>query len=72
MSSAFNFVKGRGMSVSDRTVVPFAVISKQPLRGFSSLILTTAVGSSAFRSVSSFVARVLNAPQDLHAVQDES
>ena len=45
---------------------PFTVTSKQPLRGFSSLT-TTFADEPAFTSASSFVARVLNAPHDLHA-----
>ena len=45
---------------------PFTVTSKQPLRGFSSLT-TTFADEPAFTSASSLVARVLNAPHDLHA-----
>jgi len=67
MSSALSFANGRGMSVSDRTAEPLTLTSKQPLRGFSSLTLTTAPGKPALTRASSLVARVLNAPQLLHA-----
>ena len=46
---------------------PFTRTSKQPLRGFSSLILMGTPGAPAFSRASSLVARVLNAPQDLQA-----
>ena len=39
--------------------------SKQPLRGFSALIVT--LPPAAFTAASIFAARVLNAPHDLHA-----
>ena len=38
-----------------------------PLRGFSGLISTAALGASCVSSVCSLSARVLNAPHDLHA-----
>lgn len=39
--------------------------SKQPLRGFSALIVT--LPPAALTAASIFAARVLNAPHDLHA-----
>ncbi len=42
--------------------MPFTLTSKQPLRGFSALMLTVAPTPLALTSVSSFVALVLNAP----------
>lgn len=45
MSSALSLVKGRGMSVSEITLSPFTRTSKQPFRGFSSLILICAAGA---------------------------
>eukprot|EP00310_Coccolithus_braarudii_P022367 CAMPEP_0183332860 /NCGR_PEP_ID=MMETSP0164_2-20130417/1917_1 /TAXON_ID=221442 /ORGANISM="Coccolithus pelagicus ssp braarudi, Strain PLY182g" /LENGTH=120 /DNA_ID=CAMNT_0025501667 /DNA_START=395 /DNA_END=753 /DNA_ORIENTATION=+ len=67
MSSAFSGLNGRGMSVRESTMVPLAVTSKQPLRGFSGLTDTVTLGTSFFTRASSFVALVLNAPHDLHA-----
>lgn len=65
MSSAFSFVKGRGMSRRERTFFSPTLISKQPLRGLSGLI--TQVIPLALSRDSSFAARVLNAPQLLQA-----
>eukprot|EP00192_Tetraselmis_astigmatica_P015309 CAMPEP_0117673992 /NCGR_PEP_ID=MMETSP0804-20121206/14787_1 /TAXON_ID=1074897 /ORGANISM="Tetraselmis astigmatica, Strain CCMP880" /LENGTH=168 /DNA_ID=CAMNT_0005482805 /DNA_START=78 /DNA_END=581 /DNA_ORIENTATION=- len=69
MSSAFSFVKGRGMSVRETKVcAPSLVLtSKQPLRGLSGLISTVTEGALSFSSSSSLFARVLNAPQLLQA-----
>jgi len=65
-SSALSLVKGRGMSSSDTWVAPAPPrTSKHPLRGLSGLMLTEKPCS--FSSFSSLVARVLNAPQLLHA-----
>ena len=62
ISRAFSLVNGRGMSRRVRTALPFTLTSKQPLRGFSALMLTVAPTPLALTSVSSFVALVLNAP----------
>lgn len=67
MSRALSFVNGLGMSRSESATSPLTETSKQPLRGFSSLILTCTPGMPAFTRASSFVALVLNAPQDLQA-----
>lgn len=48
-------------------VAPLTETSKQPVRGFSSLIFTVAPGKPAFTRASSLEALVLNAPQLLHA-----
>ena len=55
------------MSSNESLVLPLTVTSKQPLRGFSSLMMTSAAGNPAAMRASSFVALVLKAPQDLHA-----
>lgn len=60
-------LKGLGMSVRLRTASSLTRTSKHPFRGFSGLILTSRPGFSALSSFSSFVARVLNAPQLLQA-----
>ena len=67
MSSSLSFLKGRGMSSSESTGLSFTVTTKAPLRGFSSLMAMETPGMPALRRASSFVALVLNAPQDLHA-----
>jgi len=67
ITSALSLVNGRGMSVSERMVAPLTETSKQPVRGFSSLIFTVAPGKPAFTRASSLEALVLNAPQLLHA-----
>lgn len=67
ITSALSLVNGRGMSSSDRIGSPPTRTSKQPLRGFSGLIDTLASGFAARMNFSSFVDRVLNAPQLLHA-----
>ena len=67
MSRALSFGNGRGMSSSDRIGSPPTRTSKQPLRGFSGLIDTLASGFAARMNFSSFVDRVLNAPQLLQA-----
>ena len=67
MSSAFSLANGRGMSSSESVTSPLTETSKQPLRGFSSFTTILADGYPALTSASSFVARVLKAPQDLHA-----
>lgn len=64
MSSALSFVKGLGMSSSSRKVFEPRT-TNAPLRGLSGLMLT--LKPAALRRPSSLVARVLNAPQDLHA-----
>lgn len=51
----------------ERATSPLTITSKQPFRGFSSFTTTFAPGKPAFTSASNLVARVLNAPQDLHA-----
>lgn len=55
MTSAFNLVKGRGMSRSDRTISPLTRTSKQPLRGFSGFIETSTPGLAAFISFSNYL-----------------
>ena len=60
-----SLVNGRGMSRRLTTFVPFALTSKHPFLGLSSFTLTLRLAS--LRSFSSFAARVLKAPQDLHA-----
>mmetsp|Transcript_5444 Transcript_5444/g.17272 ORF Transcript_5444/g.17272 Transcript_5444/m.17272 type:complete len:248 (-) Transcript_5444:21-764(-) len=64
MSSAFSAGKGRFMSRSSTTFVSPTETTKAPLRGFSSLIFTSALPSKAFKTL---FARVLNAPQLLQA-----
>lgn len=64
MSSALSFVNGRGMSSREITFLPLTTISKAPFRGFSALMLQEATPLTA---ASIFVARVLNAFQDLQA-----
>lgn len=64
MSRALSFGNGRAKPTKEMMVLPFALISKVPLRGFSSLILTVA---TPFSAASILAARVLKAPQDLQA-----
>jgi hypothetical protein len=65
MSIAFSFGNGRGSGPVSNTTVPPTVTQKTPLRGLSSCgLIATLTGASAF---SRRVARVLNAPQLLHA-----
>ena len=65
MSMAFSFGNGRGSGPVSKTAVPPTVTEKTPFRGLSACwLIVTLTGASAF---SSFVARVLNAPQLLHA-----
>jgi hypothetical protein len=78
-SRAFSAGKGLFSPTSDRTGSDLTVISKQPTRGFfapfvftsvrneSSLIKTRAEGAAAVSSFAIPAARVLNAPQLLHA-----
>ena len=65
MSSALSGPNGRGMSRSETMVLSPTLTSKQPLRGFSALIVT--LPPAALTAASIFAARVLNAPHDLHA-----
>ena len=51
----------------ESTRLPFALISKHPLRGLSALTTTATPGTCAFTSASILLARVLNAFQDLQA-----
>jgi hypothetical protein len=64
MSRALSCGNGRAKPTKEMMVLPFALISKVPLRGFSSLILTVA---TPFSAASILAARVLKAPQDLQA-----
>eukprot|EP00216_Chloropicon_sp_CCMP2111_P005812 CAMPEP_0198239800 /NCGR_PEP_ID=MMETSP1446-20131203/5099_1 /TAXON_ID=1461542 ORGANISM="Unidentified sp, Strain CCMP2111" /NCGR_SAMPLE_ID=MMETSP1446 /ASSEMBLY_ACC=CAM_ASM_001112 /LENGTH=129 /DNA_ID=CAMNT_0043922443 /DNA_START=270 /DNA_END=655 /DNA_ORIENTATION=+ len=66
ISALRNGANGRGMpGPKVTTAFPWARTSKQPLRGFSLLMTTERSGWDAFRSFSSFAARVLNTPHDL-------
>ncbi len=65
MSIAFRFGNGRDSGPVSKTTEPPTVTEKTPLRGLSSCwLIATLTGASAF---SRRVARVLNAPQLLHA-----
>ena len=70
MSSALSGPNGRGMSRSETMVLSPTLTSKQPLRGFSALIVT--LPPAALTAASIFAARVLNAPHDLHADGDRA
>ena len=65
MSSALSGPNGRGMSRSETMVLSPTLTSKQPLRGFSALIVT--LPPAALTAASIFAARVLNAPHERHA-----
>jgi len=67
MSNALSARKGLGMSVRLSTASPSILTSKAPFRGFSVLMEIFSNGFASARSFSSLVARVLNAPQLLHA-----
>lgn len=65
MSNAFNLVKGLAISSNSIIFLPFTVITKAPLRGFSLLIAT--FKPAALPALSTFALLLLKAPQDLHA-----
>lgn len=63
---SLNFLNGRGMPTSDRTVLSPALTSNVPFLGFSPLITTFPAPSSSNNNFS-FVAERLNTPQLLQA-----
>lgn len=72
MSSALSLGKGRAsvrLTSGSPCVVPPSrtVTSKQPFLGFSAFTSTWTAGRASPKSFFSLSARVLNAPQDLHA-----
>lgn len=69
ISSDFSFVNGRGMSSNSTTILLLYVTTNAPFLGLSLLISITIPFAllSHFNPFSMLAARVLNAPQDLHA-----
>lgn len=67
ISRAFRAGNGRAMATKEMIALSPTLTSKVPFRGFSALISTTVPALPSLMIFSSFVARVLNAPQDLQA-----